>query len=718
MKNMTINGPIIQKVYKNCKISENQKNSNIENALKIFNKIPNGFNSLTNNVGLVVGKVQSGKTANIIALTALSFDNNHRLCIMLLSDTNNLLDQNASRIQKSFDDIDDVIVFKKSSTGDFNDIDEKELQYLYNQGKKVIICSLKHYKHISMLKDVIEKTSFAKDYSIIVDDESDDISQNTSPNKFEFNDNNMLTEMDRSRTNESIYNLKQSLLKNSYISVTATPQANILLQKFQALAPNFCVTIQPGKGYTGLNSFHSQNSGKIFVIDDFSKDDLEKEHLKFIPKSLYNALVFFLAGCIARKKRETKPFKHSFLIHPSKKIVEHQKLYDAVQALINNFQYGVKHNNNTGKDLLTDVLSEYKAITNLDDCSIKDLDDCFSSLKLHCINGQNDINDLEQRMKILPYHIIVGGDMLDRGITINGLAVSYMTRESKIGQVDTLLQRARWFGYKQDYFDTCRVYLTKSLKLQFEEIIEHEDSIWDFLTYCSELTYDIRNEQVELVINSSVLRPTSQSKVEVSYGKLNSVESQKYFTINKQYNDNNIQLVRQIEDRQGLLKKFNKIQTHKLINISFAELKQFLLKFKFQDNSLTNKSDFNAKTIIDICNKLNIPEDESIDVLRMRVNNNEERTTVEDYTCKILNLMQGRSEGKTDKDIDYYVGDRYLVNDNIMLQIHHVILKNNVSNYYQKGDEIIMICLLFPKKYALKGMVTRKQISEIERKYC
>jgi len=718
MKNMIVNGDVLNSIYSNLKVSEEQKHSNIENALNIFNKIPNGFNSLSNNVGLVVGKVQSGKTANIIALTALSFDNNHKLSIMLLSDTNNLLDQNSERIVKSFSGIDSVVVLKKSVNGDFNNVDADELEYLYGQGKKIIICSLKHYKHINELCEIIKKTSYAKDFSMIIDDESDDISQNTSKDKFTVNENNVLVENERSRTNEAIVNLKKSLDNSAYISVTATPQSNILLQRFQSLAPNFCVTIQPGIGYTGLTSFHSSESDKVEVIDDFKKEDLEGKNLGHIPNSLYKAIVFFIAGGIVRKKRETKSFKHSMLIHPSKKIVDHQKLYVAIQSLISSYKYGVMRNNNTAKDLYLDVKKQYVNIVNKDDCSFDDVKDFIMSIKTHCINGLNDVNDLGQRMKILPYHIIIGGDMLDRGITIDGLAVSYMSRDSKIGQVDTLLQRARWFGYKQSYFDTCRVYLTELLKLQFEEIIEHEDSVWDFLTYCSNLSYDIRNENVELVINSGVLRPTSTSKAEVNYGKLSAVESQKFFTINKELNQNNIDLVKNIESKEGLLLEFNEVQTHKLVRINFSEFKQFLMKFKFQDNSIINQSSFDAKSIIDICNKLNIPEDEKIDVLRMRLNHNESRTSVDSSTCKIVNIMQGRSEGKTIDDKDYYVGDRYLVKDNIMLQIHHVILKNDIVDLYKKGDEVIMISILFPNQYAMKGMVTRKQISEIERKYC
>lgn len=716
MKNMMINGPILNRIYDNVKVSKEQKESNIHNAFEIYNKIPNGYNSLTSNVGLVVGKVQSGKTANIIALTGMAFDNNHRLCIMLLSDTNNLLDQNSDRIKESFNGIDKVVVFKKSSNGDFDDLEKVDIDYLYDNGYKVIICSLKHYKHISDITKKLANTGFLNDYSLIIDDESDDISQNTDKDKFAFNESGIY-ENERSSTNASIIELKNSLLKNSYISVTATPQANILLQKFQSLAPNFCVTIQPGKGYTGLNSFHSQNSNKVVVIKDFSKENLKNNTLPNIPNSLYDALLFFVAGAIVRVKRETEEFKHSFLIHPSKRIVDHQKLYDSLDALINNKKYGVCHRNNTGIDFFKDVLKKYTEITNKDNITIDDVENMLKSLRVHCINGLNDVNNLQQKMKVLPFHIVIGGDMLDRGITIPGLAVSYMTRESKIGQVDTLLQRARWFGYKSSIFDVCRVYLTEQLKQQFEEIIEHEDSLWDFLTYCSDLTYDIRNEKVELVINSNLLKPTNQSKADFDFNKLNSVESQKVFTINNNYNNDNITLLKKYEELNGEILRFNDTQQHKCIKITFKDFREILFKFHFQDKSYTNQDSFNYENIINICNRLNIDDDEPIDLLRMRIHDNEKRSTVDINTCKILNLMQGRSEGKDVNDNGFYQGDRYIVNDNIMIQVHHVILKNDVCDYYKTGDEVIMLSILFPKKYAMQGVVTRKQVSELARKF-
>ena len=175
MNNYVIDGQILTKVFENSKFGQNQKNANLENAIRIYNKIPNSKNSFSSNVGLVVGKIQSGKTANIITLSGLALDNDTKLIIMLLSDTTNLLDQNYGRIYKSFDDCKDVLVFKEAEDGDFKGIDSESLNKLYNRGKRIIICSLKHYEHINTIASKLKGTGYATDYTMIIDDEGDDI---------------------------------------------------------------------------------------------------------------------------------------------------------------------------------------------------------------------------------------------------------------------------------------------------------------------------------------------------------------------------------------------------------------------------------------------------------------------------------------------------------------------------------------------------------------
>ena len=74
-------------------------------------------------------------------------------------------------------------------------------------------------------------------------------------------------------------------------------------------------------------------------------------------------------------------------------------------------------------------------------------------------------------------HILVGGEVLNRGVTVEGLTVTYMPRGRGTGQADTIQQRARWFGYKADYLGYCRVYLSAAMRLVYRAYVDHEERL-------------------------------------------------------------------------------------------------------------------------------------------------------------------------------------------------------------------------------------------------
>lgn len=715
MNNYKIDGPILSKVFENSKFSENQKNSNLTNSIKIYDKIPNTTNKFSSNVGLVVGKIQSGKTANVITLSGLALDNDTKLIIMFLSDTNNLLNQNYGRINKSFDDCKDVLVFKESEDGDFKGIDSDSLDKLYSRGKKIIICSLKHYDHINSITNKIKGSRYASDFTMIIDDEGDDISQNTAKNKYAINDDGKTIENERSTNNNSIHMLKSVLEKCGYISLTATPEAPIFLQEFQDLAPNYCVTLQPGIGYTGLVTFHQPESNYIEEINDY--DCLVKD--SGIPDSLIDAVAFFFAGCIYRKNKNIGDELHSMMIHPAKEIFKHNNVYSKLKTRLKLVEKSLFRDESSGMDFLELVNKKYNVISKSNYSLTKEeLMYVFGNFKISNINGREPDRDISRIVKIFPYNIFIGGDLLDRGITIPNLAVSYIIRDSKKGQVDTLLQRARWFGYKKDYLMTCKVYMPSTLAEKYTDILDTEDSLWDFLEECSEMNYDLKNCEVSLEINSSILNPTSSSKANFEYGysNISSVKQQKNFTINNDHNNSNILLVRSLNWSNGYKLEYNKTQIHRCLNLSLNEINSFIDKYNFSEynsSSDTLDRDLLKKYISDNIEKYG----SSVVLVDMRYDVYEERS-VYNENC-VRNLMQGRSEGKNFGDPDYYPGDRYLpeMKNKISLQIHHVKLKVKNSQYYQYGDEVIMLALCMPKDFIIKNFVTRKNIVDIDRIY-
>ena len=114
-----------------------------------------------------------------------------------------------------------------------------------------------------------------------------------------------------------------------------------------------------------------------------------------------------------------------------------------------------------------------------------------------------------------------------------------------------------------------------------------------------------------------------------------------------------------------------------------------------------------------ICQILTEIPSVNIDMIDIRYQIGEKRST---EGFKVKALLQGRSEGKLQSDPDYYMGDRYLKSDNLIVQIHHVNLKNNVGNMYKAGDTVILLAMLFPDGYVGGQSVRRMSVSDLKGK--
>jgi hypothetical protein len=507
--------------------------------------------------------------------------------------------------------------------------------------------------------------------------------------------NDSIVEKERTATNKSIIELKESLTKVAYISLTATPEANILLQNFQQLAPDYCVTLEPNKGYTGLLTFHGPESDKVVEIND--KDEMLD--LNGLPSSFENALVFFLAGCVVRNFRHGKKIKHSMMVHPCHKMDNHVIVYEKIEAYFSQIKYNLSHNNQSGQMFAGKVMNQVNLFNQHINVTVQDVYETLKKTQLHLVNSREQCNDLHSKMKLLPYHIVIGGNMLDRGITIDGLAVTYMIRMARVGQADTLLQRARWFGYKESYIDLCRVYMPVELKRQFEKLIELEDSVWDFLYMCD------KNNLIPKNIDANILTPEGMKAVAANKASIvtsslpSSTRVQSEIVHNSDRNNENVQLVNSTIDWSGaIIETYTSSQIHRRITVSVSDFEVYFSKFHFSqlDKSLNMSV---IKTVI------SQGRFDDVDIWDMRYTKGETRSTDEYH---VLSLLQGYSESKKPGDPDYYIGDRNLRTNNLSVQIHHVKLKNDIGSDYKTGDEVIILALILPEGYVSKGSVTRR----------
>jgi hypothetical protein len=491
-----------------------------------------------------------------------------------------------------------------------------------------------------------------------------------------------------------------------YISVTATPQAPLLIYKFEELSPNFVSLVYPGTEYTGLETFHSETYPHLSkAIDDYK---ILLQSKNGIPESLKKALAYyFLGGAIRLKKSQLNTkFRHSFLLHLDKLIIKQNDNFNRLQSYLEILKMEFLRGNGKELSLFTNYLNivideeNYRTPFNiiLSKDLIYEVFQIIKETKLIVLNGSQEVKNLKKTVQGRRFFIVIGGDMLDRGLTIDGLAVSYFTRSVVKSQVDTLLQRARWYGYKKSYLDYCRLYAPLDIIEKFEATLIHENSIWDFLELVENSPIDLRNIQTQFKLDSTILIPTSSNKAAWNNDGLQVWFTQQYFSLNKLDQNNNLILINNLFKGGFKIENFSSNFNSKVKTIRFSEFYQFIKSFKF---SQLQKKDLLG--YIDLLIRLHpslIKND--FDLVFLRHQNGEKRKLLTDSLGNryLSNIMQGRSQEDGD-----YLGDREIIGTRPMLQIHKIVLKESYGSY-QIGDELYTLAFGLPKNFAIENFIT------------
>lgn len=444
--------------------------------------------SKTNNV-LLVGKVQSGKTSNLEALVGLALDNDFNLIVMYGGYDNTLLKQTVKRFRKTMDspkdtDEDDDLwdsstpnIFTTDSRDELciNNLTADTIRSFLEADVPVFIITIKDARRI---RGVNEKLENLKDYpirSLVIDDEGDQASLNNVKDK----------ESDASATYAAIRTMKEVLGNPLYFSVTATPQANIFLNSLSALRPNSVHLLHPAKGYCGGDFFHLENHGIIFTVPD-EMDDARDENRS--PESLQFAVRHFvMASAILKSRQKSRKRMHTHMvIHAFREVDTHSLIYQWVSSYIDNVKDVVEDSLIEGTDdariLFLDVYD--KCFTNdarrdvpFDDCLLKLMGEVLNDTGIALHNGQD--RGTRETIKFKSHQIYIGAQLLERGITFDRLLTTYFTRWPKSdGNMDTNLQRARWFGYRSKYSDLIKLFTTETIADEFSFLAEMEDDLW------------------------------------------------------------------------------------------------------------------------------------------------------------------------------------------------------------------------------------------------
>ena len=661
-------------------ISSENAEKIFQNGVEILSECPNPQNSTPEKkTGIVIGKVQSGKTSNFISTIALAFDNGYQISVVLGGNKNILLGQNAERIKQSFNvETEKLAVLTTKDNKSL--LDPNTIKDFLNNGRRIVIVALKHVTHIDKISEIFDGSALGNIPTIIVDDEGDQATLNTQAYKKRI-----------STTYSSVLKLKQSIQKHCFISVTATPQANILIQTFDSLSPDFGVLVYPGEQYCGLNDFHSEDNQDVYVKEIPVKESNVIDGIG-IPESVKKALAtFFMGGAIRRFRGDNR--NHSMLIHPSEKKYDHKIVVDKLENLLSNWKSISNLKVNGQSDISYMVLEKnlkeaydqfYSDGVNLP--GFKNLEPFVLDIICKCspIHICNSDEDASENAKLYLTNIFVGGNMVERGITIKGLAVTYITRRAKgISNVDNTEQRARWFGYKRDFLDVCRVFTSKDIKADFLKILEHDEDLWATIERAQMKGIRFKEIPRLFVLSSKKLRLTRSNVAKTNRFSFSEWSRQNKFLFDEQKGRENINILEVLKnDFSSEIEDFDFIGVNKhkkLSNISFPQVNsQYLQRLSFP-NSSNIDTDF-LKNIEELIFKYHL--DPSIDIVWMRYESRQTRKISQNGA--IEQLFTGNTPNLASNS--FYCGDRKIVNNNVdrmQLQIHYVRPSNMEHvNYY------------------------------------
>ncbi|WZH38207.1 MAG: Z1 domain-containing protein [Microbacterium enclense] len=473
----------ISKMRKRLGDAEAQRIAN--DSLDILSHCVDPAGDPRQNAVLVIGQVQSGKTMSFTTLIAAARDNGYGLVVLLAGTKNNLRSQSEDRLTR---DLDMGRLETRDAWRHFSNpgaLKREEIQqslrnwirFQHEGGRQrptVVITALKQTTRIETLTALLTSLDLGDVPTLIVDDEADQASLNTRA-RF-----NLLNDADeRSRTYSTIDSLRAAVPRHSFVQYTATPQANLLLGITDALNPEFVRVIESGPSYTGGDYFFRERRGDL--VRRLPPEDLVQDYSdppEVAPASLQEALRVFLLGCAVVDLRGLAE-NRSMMLQVAQATEPHQLYKGWVDRLIESWPDLLVRMRDE-PDVRDSWVSAYNELSRTADDlpPLFDLIDAVAEVcrELQVVEVNSTPSGEEVDWNRDRFWILIGGLKLDRGYTVEGLTVTYIPRPAP-GSTDVLQQRARFFGYRREFGDYCRIYLPRTLEDEFVAYVQDEHAL-------------------------------------------------------------------------------------------------------------------------------------------------------------------------------------------------------------------------------------------------
>lgn len=688
----------------------------LEETLRIMEVCGNPSIQASNDTGIVIGYVQSGKTLSFTTLTALARDNDYQIIIVIAGTSSPLINQSTDRLRRDLRiesrfDRKWTVLKNPDGVEDAETIQTALSQwadstYPKDRCRSLLITVMKQKDHLRNLADILSGISLASVPTLIIDDEGDQASLNTTARRAarEGIDIDDLTENDVSTIYRRITHLRSLFPHHTFLQYTATPQANLFINIMDRLSPNFIKLLTPGDDYTGGISFFVRRPELIKEIP-LSDISTNNQPLFEPPESLLEALKAFylgaVAGTILGHDRLPNQRNRSMLIHPSRLQGDHRTYYGWIQNVKESWLRLLRSTDQADKEERDYLISEFQAVYNdLRQTVGQDLP-AFELMTgndlIHTINYTPivEVNSSRGSTPNINWQdcyswILVGGQSMDRGFTVEGLTVTYMPRNIGVGNVDTILQRARFYGYKRPYMSYCRVYLDQVTIDAYTSIVQHEEDVRQRL-----LEFDLNNKHLnqwdrEVVLDGML----GLTRANVLYDALDRDSfGNEWFVIRAPHdtesyiasNLNNVMeflspRIQSFSEDQGHANR-TQDQRHLVARISLRECLEHLLnKLKY-----TRETDSASYSSLRGILKRYIeqhPDEECLLYLMSArsLDSWTRRTRKLNRNNEIQQLFQGKQPTKPTAQFnvgDVYPGDREIKDDNLLsIQIHLLDFRN------------------------------------------
>lgn len=485
--------------------------------------------------GLVVGNVQSGKTSNMAGVMAMAADYGWNLFIVLSGVVNNLNNQTRERLSHDLKGD-----FEQSLFWEFIDVKEtkpSQCSFSEQSNHRYVIVTIKQKDRLIRILNWLNKDSKTKCQMkvLLIDDEADLASANSVDLKEEERRtiNNLVVNTVNCRTRAGDKADRYGSM--NYISYTATPYANFLSDSsIEGLYPsNFVVLLTPSNQYIGPREifgykeyYPGMNIIRYGAKDGIPEDDIRPVHRDCknkLPDGLKKAISWFIC-CVAALRYRGRKNPKTMLIHTSYKTQEHTNVARAVSQYLKcskneiknlcrgvyqdeikydleQFQWDVQDYGNIGgiepyplfgeiAPLIDEILEHGTSqLYQIDDCiqytkginlcidnsTDTVIDDCDKDYHPRLIYPEKDDPEYDEGLAF----IVIGGNTISRGLTLDGLCSTYFARTSQQG--DTLMQMSRWFGYRKGYELYPRVWMSQKSYDDFCNLVEIEEDLRDFI---------------------------------------------------------------------------------------------------------------------------------------------------------------------------------------------------------------------------------------------